>query len=128
MHLPRIQIEVINHKDHRYPTCGDWFERDGVLHIRVSKLSNWRYEFLIAVHELIEVMLCRHDGVTEKQVDRFDIAYEKRRKKGDDSEPGDSPRAPYVKHHCLATGFERILAALLGVKWAVYERELYRLP
>lgn len=83
---------------------------------------------LIAVHELVEVLLCKHDGVTQKSVDKFDMAYEKKRKPNDDSEPGDNPKAPYVKQHCIATGVERILAAGLGVSWKEYEDELCALP
>lgn len=122
-----ISIRTIPHNEQRYPTVGDWQRIDGVIYIRVSKLPNWRYEFLVALHELIEVMLCWNDGVTEKSVDRFDIRFEKKRKKGNEDEPGDDPRAPYVRQHCIATGVERIIAALLGVKWKKYEDALNRL-
>jgi hypothetical protein len=123
-----ISIQTIDHKNHRYPTVGDWYQRDGVLYIKVSKMADWRYEFLVALHELIEVMLCRHDGVTEKSVDRFDIRFEKNRKKGNEDEPGDDPRAPYVRQHCIATGVERIVAALLGVSWKKYGDAINALP
>jgi hypothetical protein len=124
-HLPRIIIEVIPHDQHRYPTVGDWFtDKEGNLVIRVSELSDWRREYLIALHELVEVMQCRQDGVTEKEVDRFDMAYERRRPEGDVSEPGDDAKAPYRDQHCLATGVERIAAASLGVCWSDYADEL----
>jgi hypothetical protein len=124
-----IHVEIIPHEDQRYETVGDWFYDDNNnLQIRVSKLSDWRRECLIAVHELVEVLKCQYDGVTQKQVDDFDIAYENARKEGDFSEPGDDPSAPYVQQHCLATGIERILAAELGVNWKEYEDELEALP
>jgi hypothetical protein len=107
---------------------GDWkIEKDETILIFVSKMSDWRYEFLVALHELVEVFLCRYSGVGQKQVDRFDIAYEKKRKAGDESEPGDSPKAPYRTQHCIATGVERIVAAFLGVVWADYEKEIQSL-
>ena len=56
------------------------------------------------------------------------MAFEKARKKGNEDEPGDDPRAPYVVQHCIATGVERILAALLGVSWKRYEEAINRLP
>lgn len=123
-----IIIKTIPHNKHRYPTVGDWYYKGDTLHIRVSKLSNWRYEFLIALHELVEVFLCRHSGVTQKQVDKFDIVFEKRRKPGNTDEPGDGKKAPYRTQHCIATGVERIAAAFLGVSWGDYEKELESLP
>jgi hypothetical protein len=125
----KINIESIPHEQHRYTTVGDWwFDKDGTIQIRTSNLSDWRYEALIAVHELVEFLLCKNDGVATQTVDDFDKAYEAARDSGDVSEPGDDPNAPYVKQHCIATGIERILAAELGVKWKPYEQELFDLP
>lgn len=144
----KIVIETIPHDQQRYPTVGDWeikkepiyYESGGpgastekigeeeVLYIRVSKLSDWRREALVAIHELVEVLLCKHDGVTTEDVDKFDMDFERRRKEGDLSEPGDDPKAPYVLEHCIATGIERILAAELNVSWKEYEEELEALP
>lgn len=124
-----VKIEVIPHDTHRYPTVGDWFyEPDGNLVIRVSKLSDWRREMLIAIHELAEVLLCKNDCVTQAEVDDFDKAFEAKRQPDNDEEPGDDPHAPYVKQHCVATGIERIMAAQLGVCWKEYEEELNALP
>ena len=121
----RITIETIRHEDQRYPTVGDWmFIDDTHLRIRVSDMGDWRKEAAIAIHELVEAVLCRNDGVAEDAVDAFDIAYEKDRAPygtpGDFGEPGDSPHAPYHRQHCFATGFERMLIAALGVPWAEY--------
>ena len=128
-HLPTIVIEVIDHETHRYSTVGDWFyDADGTLHIKVSKLSDWRREALIALHELTEVLLCKNDGVSVEVVDAFDKNFEANRADDNEDEPGDEPDAPYVKQHCMATGVERILAAHLGVQWKPYEDELCALP
>lgn len=78
-------------------------------------------ESLVAVHELVEVLLCDANGFFQNTVDDFDMEYEKNRKPGDESEPGDDPKAPYHRQHCIATGVERILAAELGVNWKEYE-------
>lgn len=128
----KIEIEFIPHDQHRYPTVGDWLIATGmngekILNIRVSKLSDWRREALIAVHELVEVLLCRKDGVTQKEVDVFDRNFEANRPDGCDDEPGDDSDAPYRKQHCFATGVERLLAAELNVDWKAYEQELYKL-
>jgi hypothetical protein len=121
-----IHIKSIPHGEQRYPTCGDWqFEANGDLTIRVSKLSDWRREALIAVHELVEVLLCKNDGVTEQAVDEFDMEYEKNRAADDiDSEPGMDPKAPYHRQHRRADVIERSLAIDLGVDWEKYADEI----
>lgn len=120
----QISIQTIPHQQHRYETVGDWYsdKATGRVYILVSEMGNWRYELLVAVHELVEAFLCLQDGVTEESVDEFDKVYT-----NPDEEPGDSPNAPYQKQHCLATGIERILAACLGVKWSEYENAIERL-
>lgn len=124
----KITIETIPHEQHRYTTVGDWyFDKNGDLVIRVSKLSDEKLEMLIAVHELIEVLTCKYEGVTQEQVDKFDMedfSYEDH----PNEEPGDDPNAPYKSQHCLATGIERLLAARWGVDWKTYEKELTDLP
>lgn len=124
-----INIEIIEHANQRYPTVGDWFfEPNGDLMIRVSRLSDWRREMLIAVHELVEVLICKHQGISQEQVDAFDKDFEAHRHPDNEDEPGDDPTAPYVKEHCIATGVERLLAAELDVSWKDYENELNDLP
>lgn len=113
----RIIIEVIPHHEQRYNTIGDWrydVQRD-TLAIRVSDLNNWRYETLIAIHELVEAALCSSGNIPQEKVDEFDLNY-----KGD-GEPGDDSNAPYKGPHCIATGIERMLAAVMGVDWTKYE-------
>lgn len=124
----KITIEIIPHDQHRYSTVGDWlYDSEGNLIIRVSQLSDWRREMLIAVHELVEVLICKHDGVTQEQVDQFDAKVFNYAEHPDE-EPGDDPGSPYKKQHCIATGVERVLAAALGVDWKPYEEELESLP
>lgn len=122
----RIFIRSKPHSEQRYDTCGDWeFDpKDGSLTITVSNLQDWRQEFCVAVHELIEVMLCKHRGITQEEVDNFDMAFEEVRQEGNTDEPGDDPLAPYRKEHFFATSIERLLAAELGVDWNEYEKAI----
>jgi hypothetical protein len=119
-----ISIKVIPHRDQRYETPGDWFyDKDGNIEIRVSDTGDWRTDALMAVHELVEVLICKHRGVSMEAVDAFDIQYEKDRKDGKHSqsdEAGDDIEAPYRREHCLATSVERLLAAELDVPWNGY--------
>src|SRR6266568_1109420 len=120
----KISILTQPHNLQRYNTIGDWYtdKITGTVYIRVSTLGSWRYELLVAIHELVEAFLCMHDEVAEESVTKFDKQFVER-----DAEPGDSPNAPYQKQHCIATGVERILAACLGVKWAYYEDDIEKL-
>jgi hypothetical protein len=72
----------------------------------------------------IEAYLTVHAGISPAAVDKFDKAYEAKRKRGDDSEPGDDPRAPYHREHVFASKIERLLAKQLGVDWTNYDREV----
>ncbi len=119
----QITIETIPHENQRYPTCGDWlFVDPNHLRIRVSELGDWRKEAAVAVHELVEAVLCRAAGVPGTLVDAFDKAYD-----GID-EPGDEADAPYREQHCFATAVERMLIAALGVPWAEYDAAVEKLP
>lgn len=125
-----VHIKTIPHKKQRYETVGDWWWEKNTLQMRISDMENWRYEFLVAVHEYIEAMLCKHSGVSQKSVDSFDIKFEKDRLKfkwGNEPEPGNDPRAPYFFQHNIATGIERILATLLGVNWDEYDKTVMSL-
>ena len=114
----RITIETIPHKSHRYPTLGDYFDVLGTDTILVSNMGNDDYSFLVGIHELVEMYLCKKRGITEEQITKFDIKFEK---KGKDGEPGDEKGAPYRKEHQIATIVERILCEELGIDWKVYE-------
>lgn len=96
--------------------------------IKVSDLGNFKENLLIAVHELVEVVKCKSDGVSQEAVDKFDIAYEKNRKEGDLSEPGDDPRAPYYEQHQAAMAVERLCAVLWGVDWETYAKRVEEMP
>jgi len=137
----KILIETIPHKEQRYPTVGDWqwttadeagldkqaykhipsqYGNEPTLVIRVSSMSDWRHEALVAVHELIEVLLCKHSSITEQQVNEFDMTYES----FSGMEPGDDPKAPYHHQHRFASIVEELLAMELGVDWQTYDREV----
>ena len=126
----KVIIETIPHDQQRYDTVGDWSWEDvETLCIKVSaEMPDIRMSFLVAIHELVEALQCRHDGVTEKEVDEFDLDPETMRYcKEFDIEPGDHPISPYRNQHCLATGVERILCSTFGLNWAEYEDSLNEL-
>lgn len=121
----KIEIHTIPHSRQRYETVGDWrYGTDGTWLFFVSELGNWRMEMAVAIHEIVECALCRYGGISVTEVDEFDMAYESQRKPEDYSEPGDDPRAPYHKQHCIATGIERIIVCMLGLSWKDYDDKI----
>lgn len=125
----RVVIEEIPHVEQRYNTCGDWFvTADGTWHIRVSNTGKWQHAALVAVHELVEMILCRQRDISETDVTQFDLDFEAARPEGNMDEPGDDPSAPYQKEHQFATTVELLLATELGVKWRDYEKAIENLP
>lgn len=126
-----ITIKTVPHNDQAYETVGNWrFDQDGNLLIEVSDMENWKYELLVALHEMIEVSLCKDRNIVQTVVDEFDINYEKEREEGKhapEDEPGDDPAAPYRREHFFATSLERLMAAELGVDWEKYEKTVVSL-
>lgn len=119
-----IRIEVIDPALHRPGITGaDWtFDDKGDLLVRVSKMSDWRFEMVLAIHEAVEAVMCKHNGVTQAMVDDFDIPYHNAHEI--DLNAGDELDAPYRHEHCLATAIERIMAAELDVPWKTYDDEV----
>jgi hypothetical protein len=122
-----IIIKTIPHKHQRYETVGDYFKIGELDTILVSNMGNPDYEFLVAVHELVEMYLCQRRGISERSICSFDIKFEKNRKEGNLDEPGDDPKAPYQNEHNFATAVERMVCAALGVKWKEYEKAVNKL-
>jgi hypothetical protein len=126
-----IDFRIIAHGKQRYDTVGDYFVKYRVLHFRISHMKDRRYPVLVFLHEMIEFFICRLMGVRLRDIDNFDIAYEKARARGDkrapcgcviEEEPGDDVHAPYNQAHDTATVCEQIIAQVLGVNWNDYAK------
>ncbi len=120
--MKKIIIKTIPDSHQRYNTVGDYYkDEDGNRIFAVSDMNNWKYEFLVTIHELIESALCEDRGVTNEQIDAFDFTFEQKRFENPNiGEPGDVPEAPYFKEHQFATKIEKMLAAELNVDWDKY--------
>lgn len=114
----RIVIETIPHRQQRYPTLGDWIWTGDDLTIQVSESGDWRSDVLVALHEFVEVFLCKDAGVTQDIVDAFDKAHL------DSADPGDEVDAPYRDQHCFAMAVERMMAAAMNYPWKQHEDTL----
>lgn len=114
--IKEIRIRFISQSEQRYDTTGDWLYEGDVLHILVTQMPDERHQQLVAVHELVECLACNVDGVTQEQVDAFDMG-----PGADLDEPGMSPDAPYRAQHMMATQIERCLADSMHVDWLEYD-------
>ena len=122
-HLPEIHFKAIPHKEQQYETVGDYYKFGG-MQFRVSKM-NEDAEFLVLMHELTEWYLTYKRGIKIKDIDKFDINFEKEREMGlhnDQEEPGNSKNAPYYAEHKFATMIERLIARELKVNWKEYDK------
>lgn len=116
-----IHIREVRHDQQRYETVGDWEDVNGSWQIRVSNMGTWQYAFLVALHELVEMALCKARGVVEADVTQFDLDFEAQRTPENDDEPGHDPAAPYHQEHVFAESIERQMCAEFGIPWATYD-------
>ena len=136
----KLRFEIVAHKNQRYETVGDYFQRKGVWWFKVSRMKDKRYCWLVFFHEMIEWGLCRLWGIKQRDIDKFDMAYEKARAvrwpvpPGHVScgcrikdEPGDDIHAPYHDAHAIATECERLIAKALNVDWLSYDEAIAKL-
>lgn len=126
---PVFAIAQVPHRKQRYETVGDWIPGKPA-QIRVSKMKDQRYVFLVALHEMIEFELCKMHGITDREVVAFDVNFEAERRMNlhpIDAEPGDHPKAPYRDEHEFATMVEMMVAQKLGVSWSDYEKTILSL-
>lgn len=115
--LPNILSQTIPHSCQDYDTAGDYSECQKMWVVRISQLGNWKHEFLVLIHELVEMALTKEHGVDWKDIDRFD----KEGEGANHPDPGTLVSAPYHNEHMLATQIEQKVAKMLGVDWKEYE-------
>lgn len=113
-----IHFKVVTHSNQRYNTVGDVIENhDGSITIVMSDLGDLRRTYAVGIHELVEQVLCARDGVTNKEIDEFDLAFEKMQNPNDIQEPGDHPDSPYHAQHQVASAVERSFVEACGLNW-----------
>ena len=126
---PVFTVAQVPHRKQRYETVGDWIPGKPA-QIRVSRMRDQRYVFLVALHEMIEYELCKMHGISDEEVVAFDVNFEAERRLNlhpMDAEPGDHPKAPYRNEHEFATMIEMMVAQKLGVSWSDYEKTVLSL-
>ena len=116
-----ISIKTIPMKEMRYKTIGDWwFDEYGNIEIRVAELGDWKLEAIVYIHELVEILLCKFKGITQKQVDDFDMSEYGLSLE----EPGLDLKAPYFEQHAIALKVEELLYKELDVNVDEFEDKM----
>ncbi len=119
-----ITINTIPHEKQAYNTLGNYGTTQGKEWFQISDMGDWKMEFLVAIHELIEAALCKHRGIKIGEIDRFDIQFERDRDHGahgQEDEPGDDYEAPYRNEHLFACGIEQLLCSEFGIPIKTYD-------
>jgi hypothetical protein len=121
----RILIEIIPHSEQRLGVPGDWFWEGDTLHVKISDVEDWRYEFLYARHEMDEAVLCRNVGITTEEVDAHCLEYKD--KPGNPDSFSGYPGASYQTQHNDALAMEWIMSRALGISWQDYDAAFEKL-
>lgn len=109
--LREIKIRTKPYKDMRYPTVGDWQEKRGVIQITVAKELGLVSGLAMALHEIVEKVKCDMTGVTEQQVDEWDMSHLLT------DDPGLDPDAPYHEQHLSGEAMERAACVIFNLPW-----------
>jgi len=125
-----ITIKTIPHKEQDYDTVGNWKITPHEMLIFVSDMDNDDSEFVIGIHEAIEAWLCEKNGISQDDVDNWDMWYEEAREQGTaacgcpiypTSEPGNDKHCPYRKEHQFTTKIEKMLVKRGGMDWTQHD-------
>lgn len=118
-----VIIETIRSDEQVYPTCGNYQDFDKYELVSITKQDNEDYEFLVAIHELVEWWITKKRGIKEEDITSYDVAWELRSSPKAD-EPGNEEDCPYKKEHRFAENIERQIAHELGIDWEEYNKKL----
>jgi hypothetical protein len=99
--------------------CGDWYTRNEIDYVDVAEAKDWRSELAVLVHELIEMEMCHHAGISEADVDFWD-------KICSASDPGSNRYSPYHKEHMACKEIEKLVCKKLGISWKKHLDNLKR--
>jgi len=113
-HLPDFNVKTIKHQNQRYNTPGDYWKNKKKWEIRISKMKNPDYEFLVMVHELVELYLTQKRGISEEEITKFDL------NNPDSDDPGSLSEAPYHREHMFSMEVEKLIGKELELNWKGY--------
>lgn len=99
----QITIRTIPHSEQRYDTTDDWqVDYYGDITMYVSE-ADQQEVFKTIIHGLTECFLCLKHGITQKEVDTYDLAHP------ETDNPGENSDAPYHMEHKVANVAEHLM-------------------
>lgn len=116
----RIIIDFIPHNRQRYNTAGDYYIKKGILYFKISKMKP-DYMLLLMVHELVEQYLTARKGITNRQIDQWDMKHD------DTIDPGLLKDCPYYSEHLFCLGLEKLICQKIGINWKTYDNSFDKL-
>lgn len=132
----KIEVHILAEEDMRYTrelnafTLGDYYHRAGALHFEVCDTGSDLFNKLILIHELVEQTLIEVKGLKEKDIDDWDVMFERLLNEGkvpEDAEPGAYPGCPYWHEHMFADLVERMMLNHLGMNYDQYNQHILNL-
>ncbi len=118
-----INIKFIDGDEQRYKTCGDYWETETSIEIRITKQVEDKRNLLVMLHEIVEYALCSNRNIKEEDITKYDLEWEDRLEPKAD-EPGNESDCIYKVEHRISENFERQFAEYLNIDWFDYENNL----
>jgi hypothetical protein len=105
------------------PLSGDIeTSKDGVINVEIQELNDEDYEFLLAIHCLVENKLIEKRKINKSDIDEFEKSYYSNMKiSGLQDDPGDDPSSPYHNEHLFATFIEMQIAKEMNISWKSFK-------
>lgn len=132
-----IDIKSIPFKDMPYPSLdGYWDNPDGSVSFRTCSEMSEQGQFLVLIHAMTEYFMCKFKGISEPDIQAWDLKIEELIKQGKlsiDEDPGYSIiidptgapiQSPYRDQHHLSTAIEALLLPFVGITEAEYYDEM----
>jgi len=123
--LKKIIVEIVPLEEQRYETLGDYYYENDILHFKITDTGNDTYNKAILVHELVEELLTKHNGINEEDILKFDLWVADEVENGRypvDAEPGEHPQSPYKKEHIFSENVERQIMNFLNIDFKEYDK------
>jgi hypothetical protein len=108
-------IRTIAHSSQRYESHGDYLFDGNTGYVWVSDFGNEDIEFIIGIHEQIEMYLTRKRGIPETAISAFDMTHPEL------DDPGMDKLAPYHKEHFFCDIIDRLLCEQVGIAYEQYQ-------
>lgn len=129
--MRNIFVRVVKSSEQPFCTIGHWmYDKEGNLLILITKMKDWRYEFGVFIHEIVEWALCEYKGITVEECDKFDELYEEGYRTGKipvKKEAGYDKHCPYHRGHVWGDRISWVIMVLLGVNWKDYNLDADRI-